>query len=246
MYTALIVEPRKHKAFEFVLKNFVKNLDTRWEFVIYHGSSNLEFIVDIITRNPEMKSRKFSLYDLGVDNLTIKQYSDLFYNPKFYDPINTEMFLVFQTDTMISNKNAYKIYEFMHYDYVGAPWLNILDHFDNKEHVIGNGGLSLRRKSKMLYLIDVCKDHCLKNRDLYPELEFEDRFFSYTCNGFYLKDFRINKPITTNAMNFSVESIYYENPFGVHKPWKQLTEEQFNDLSKAFEGLDELRYLNLS
>ena len=33
-YTAVIVEPRKHRAFEFVMDNFLTNLDERWKAIL--------------------------------------------------------------------------------------------------------------------------------------------------------------------------------------------------------------------
>jgi hypothetical protein len=39
-YTALIIEPRKHKALEFVLKNFLENLSNEWSIIIFHGNLN--------------------------------------------------------------------------------------------------------------------------------------------------------------------------------------------------------------
>jgi hypothetical protein len=58
------------------------------------------------------------------------------------------MFLVFQLDTLISDVYHSKIYDFMQYDYVGAP---LPLHFElNLGTLVGNGGLSLRKKSKML------------------------------------------------------------------------------------------------
>ena len=45
MYTAIIVEPRKHKALSFVLQNFLKNLpEEEWSFIIFHGNKNLDYI----------------------------------------------------------------------------------------------------------------------------------------------------------------------------------------------------------
>jgi hypothetical protein len=35
-YTAIMVEPRKHRALEFVMKNFTENLSNNWNFIIYH------------------------------------------------------------------------------------------------------------------------------------------------------------------------------------------------------------------
>ena len=51
MFTAVIVEPRLHKALELVLLNFNKNLDEQWSFLIFHGNNNKEFISNIIEKN---------------------------------------------------------------------------------------------------------------------------------------------------------------------------------------------------
>ena len=48
LYTAIIVEPRQHKALPFVLENFLKNLSQDWSIIICHGTTNLEFINNII------------------------------------------------------------------------------------------------------------------------------------------------------------------------------------------------------
>ena len=52
---------------------------------------------------------------------------------------------IFQTDSLISNKYSKLIYNFIEYDYVGAPWLN---------GRIGNGGLSFRRTNKMKEILN--------------------------------------------------------------------------------------------
>ena len=36
-YTAVIVEPREHKALSFVLNNFLENLSDEWNIIIMHG-----------------------------------------------------------------------------------------------------------------------------------------------------------------------------------------------------------------
>jgi hypothetical protein len=40
MYTAVIIEPLRHPALQFVLKNFLENLDERWGFLVFHGADN--------------------------------------------------------------------------------------------------------------------------------------------------------------------------------------------------------------
>jgi hypothetical protein len=47
-YTAIIIEPRKHKALTFVLTNFLENLSNEWDFIIFHGINNSEYIKNIL------------------------------------------------------------------------------------------------------------------------------------------------------------------------------------------------------
>jgi hypothetical protein len=216
--TAVIVEPRKHKALEFVLSNFMNNLDYHWNFVIMHGTDNKEFVEQILNKF-ENKSR-VKLVNLEVSNLSIYDYNNLLYSEKFYDNIDTEIFLVFQTDTIICNNKNNNINRFLKYDYVGAPWKHMND--------VGNGGLSLRRKSKMLEILKNC------NRD--PHMN-EDVFFSFGCDN--AKPY---KPSVKEAKKFSVESIYEDYPFGHHKSWGHLKEdlEKMRSQCIGYETLEEL------
>jgi hypothetical protein len=49
-YTAVIIEPREHKALSFVLKNFLENLSDEWNIIIMHGNNNAKFINNILLR----------------------------------------------------------------------------------------------------------------------------------------------------------------------------------------------------
>jgi len=147
-YTAVIIEPRKHAALEFVLENFMRNLSDDWMILIFHGNLNEDYIKDIIEKNEVLKNnrKRITMKSLQVDNVSIFDYNKLFTtNKDFYAKIPTDVFLIFQTDSMICPENKEQINRFLEYDYVGAPWEN---------QKIGNGGLSLRRKSKMLEIID--------------------------------------------------------------------------------------------
>ena len=136
MYTAIIVEPRKHKALSFVIKNFLANLpEEDWSFIIFHGNKNLDYVNNILENDITERDRtRITLINLHIDNLTTCEYSDMFKLKDFYDHIPSETFLVFQTDTMIFEEHKHIIYDFLDYDYVGAPW----SHIQN----VGNGGLS--------------------------------------------------------------------------------------------------------
>jgi hypothetical protein len=229
MYTAVIIEPRNHKALNLVLSNFNENLNNDWKFLIYHGNSNKEFIEEI-TKNNNMDHR-CKMISLNINNLSIDHYNKLLYNEYFYTNIDTDYFLIFQTDTLISNKYKDNIYKFLHYDYVGAPWKII-----NK---VGNGGLSLRKKSKMLEMLK--KGGYIKDNG---EVHYEDRFFTNTCGNDI--GIGLNIPTIEEAKFFSVETIFSNNSFGLHKPWNYLTSEELNLLKNNFPELEELILLNKS
>jgi len=195
-YTAIIVEPRKHAALEYVLKNFLTNLSPEWNIIVFHGTQNIEFVKTIIASSP-----RISMINLGVSNLTKNTYSQLLTTADFYKHIPTETFLVFQTDSIIFSKNKHKINEFLHYDYVGAPW----PEKDLKYLQIscgGNGGLSLRKKSKMLEII----------RSTPYKGQPEDIYF---CTS----RIPLKIPPVEHAKQFSVESFMHPASFGCHQPW---------------------------
>ena len=227
-YTAIIVEPRKHAALEMVLQNFTSILDSRWEFIIFHGTKNEEYVKKIVNEKLGDNKNRIKYVNLGVENLTIADYNALFFDKhKLYDHIHTEMFLAFQTDTLLSEKYKEYIYDFMKYDYVGAPWDYNTAPFNINGHV-GNGGLSLRKKSKMLEIIEKCPD----------TRKAEDVYFAFGCDGA-----PVNKPSFDDALNFSVETALNPNnkSFGIHKPWDKFDDNQLKSLSEYIPQVYELK-----
>jgi hypothetical protein len=200
-YTAIIVEPRKHAALSFVLENFLKNLSNEWNIIIFHGIQNVSFVNNIISNKLNEYKERISTINLNVNNLTRDEYSLLLKQKFFYDKISTEIFLVFQTDTLIFENNNKLIDFFLKYDYVGAPWPWSPKGVNN---YVGNGGLSLRKKSKMIEIIE--KD--IDNNNL-----AEDVYFSCTDKV------KLFKPSQQDAKLFSVEHLYSEVTFGTHQPW---------------------------
>ena len=127
-----------------------------------------------------------------------KQYNRYVSSKEFWEKVNGENVLFFEVDSCLCDNSDMKIDDFTKYDYVGAPWS-----FNNK---VGNSGFSLRKKSKMLEIINKCK---------YTNQNTDD-YFSSGC-----KNVKINKPNFEEAKKFCVETIYYDNPIGVHKPWNK-------------------------
>jgi hypothetical protein len=205
-YTAIIVEPRKHKALEFVLNNICDCLSDEWRIILFHGKNNNEYAVEIVEKLNNLYKNRISLVNLYVDNLNQQTYSHLLTNKNtIYDHIETNVFLVFQTDSIILKENAHMIYEYLNYDYVGAPWLRC--NYDPTKNCdfIGNGGFSLRNKKKMLEIME----------KIPYNNEYEDLYFSTKRDNII-----VNKPSYEKALEFCVGEAYNnETTLAVHQFW---------------------------
>ena len=196
-YTAIIIEPRKLKVIKPVLLNYLQNLDDNWSIIFFHGNNNKEYVERIIERDLATYRDRITLKPLNRDNLDTNSYNELMMSDEFLKQIPTEMFLVFQTDSLICESDRHRINDFLKYDYVGAPW----GWMDG-----GNGGLSLRRKSKMIEVIKNC-----------PKNINEDQVFSRGCDLV-----KVNNPSKNEAKKFAIETEYSSRSFGIHNAWRYL------------------------
>jgi hypothetical protein len=213
VFTAVIVEPRKHSALAFVLKNMATLLPDGWKILVFHGNTNGEFVQDIINEM-EFPSRFLKPISLDVDNLTSVQYNAMLMSSAFYKCIPTETMLIFQTDTMILEPTY--LTGFLSYDYVGAPW--------RKSGEVGNGGLSVRKRTKMLTICQTVLP-CQVNEDVYFSMQPIIPLF---------------KPSFQEAQKFAVETVFYEQPFGIHAPWKHLNEHEMGILLERYPAIQQL------
>lgn len=202
-FTAIIVEPRKHKALDFVLGNFLENLDSRWRIIVFHGTENEAFVKDIIAAKG---TDRITTANIGRSNLTKEEYSAYMMSTEFLQKVPTEIFLIFQTDSMICAEHKNTLERFLKYDYVGAPWKEIPKEYERRGILVGNGGLSLRRKSKMLEILEKCP--------VSPSDVPEDVFFALPCPAV-----RIYKPSVDIAKEFSLEMLDSPKSWGIHRAW---------------------------
>jgi hypothetical protein len=137
---------------------------------------------------------------------------------------------------MIIPENKDKIYKFLKYDYVGSPWLNTLNNIVASH--VGNGGFSLRRKSKMLELLKNFNFKYLE-QTIVPNGLNEDVFF---C-GMLHNNVYMNKPTYEEAREFSAETTIGLNPFGIHKPW--VFKEVYEDIINKYPIVKELEKLQI-
>ena len=93
---AVIVEPREHECLKIVIENVLdKLIDVN--IILFHGNKNKEFIL----ANLHQYIHRIKLINLNVDNLSIKKYSDMLITKNFWEQINGERILLFQTDSII-------------------------------------------------------------------------------------------------------------------------------------------------
>jgi len=237
MYTAIIIEPRKHAALKFVLKNALECLSDSWDIVFFHGILNAEFAAELVASFPEHERRRIQTVNLKLENLNQKSYSELLATRScIYDYIHTEYFLVFQTDSMFFKEYKALLSAFLYekYDYVGAPW-SICNYAPTRQRgFIGNGGLSLRRTEKMLEII---RNHNWNHMAL-TEFEWMEDLFFTNCYS----DVTIQKPTYELAKLFSVDEVFSAVSFGCHRPWCHAHYGELVNLHPEVETLKSLQH----
>jgi hypothetical protein len=225
--TAVIIEPRQHRALPFVLRNFAENLPPEWSILVLHGTDNEAWLKEKLAEGGELAphAARIKMTSLGIQNLSIFDYSKLLQSIDFHEKyIPSETFLIFQIDSIICKPHKDLLQKFLKYDYAGAPWS--ITHPGE----VGNGGLSLRKKSKMIQKLRECPP---KN----PQ-DPEDAYFSSSCDSV-----KIYKPTFEEAHEFSIEQIYSPKSWGVHKPWGNPPWEHVEELEKQCPGVKELQTL---
>lgn len=134
----------------------------------------------------------FDLLHLKPKIRTMQEYNQYITSPAFWQKLRYDKALIFQHDSWIRKDN---IADFLNYDYIGAPWIH-----PKMPRFGGNGGLSLRTVNEMHRITVDCPYHFgMGNEDLY---------FSVNCQG------KING--REDGKRFSVETIFYPDPWGWH------------------------------
>jgi hypothetical protein len=213
LYEAVFIEFRNFPHIEFIIRNAIIKLGSKWSHTVICGNLNYMLIKNIC----KTISSNINIIKINVNNMTQTEYSEFLTTRDFWNLLKGEKILIYQEDSIIFKDN---INQFLEYDFIGAPFLKSSNDTPN---CVGNGGLSLRTKSKMIEVIDkfspIEYDYNTSTIDYmqYVNLEFppEDVYFS-KC----MQEQSIG--IVANwddAYNFSSETVLNENSFGGHKIW---------------------------
>jgi len=214
---AVIVEPRELQVTNDLLKWMMWLLvPAGWKFVYFAGKNNIQTITDFV--HSLKVDDVFEIKNLDKENLTINDYNLLLTSIDFWSSLPYENILIFQTDTVLLDNN---LSVFLEYDYVGAPWNKNMKWLNNStENVVGNGGLSLRRKSAMIKALELVPYNFIN----------EDSYFAIRCRHL------LKLPSPDLAKTFSVETVFFENPKGYHKCWAYIG----NDIHKVYTRIDNI------
>jgi hypothetical protein len=183
-----------------IVYNVNHHIPSSWPIQIFHGKNNEHFI-----RNSTLGS----LIETGKVFLTLMEEvydksrtSELLTTPEFWKRVRGEKILFFQIDSAMCSNSPHKVTDFLQYDYVGAPW-DLSWYNGNENYIVGNGGFSLRTRSKILALLALVS----YNRRMPEDVWYAQNM--HRVNG--------SIPSAEIAKTFSVESIFYDRPVGVHR-----------------------------
>lgn len=140
---------------------------------------------------------------------SIAEYNQLLTSKAFWNNIDEEHVLIIQHDSALLRKG---LDEFAEYDYIGAPW--------KFEPYVGNGGLSMRKRSAMLRILDEVPYNGTDNEDIY---------FAHGCIKLGLNI----APIEV-AGKFSCETIFKLGTMGCHAIDTWLTKDECKQIREQY------------
>ena len=131
--------------------------------------------------------------------------SELMTSVEFWSSDQAEHVFIFQMDSVFCSNSPYRVTDFLHDDYVGAVWSEYIANKSQHGIRVGNGGFSLRTRSKIIKLLT----RLPYNRTVHGD---EDIYY-----GEHL--FRVGGRVAPVhvARRFS-GSFEYDNSMGLHKP----------------------------
>ncbi|KAH8768007.1 hypothetical protein BGZ57DRAFT_472684 [Hyaloscypha finlandica] len=216
---AVIVETQFRTNLIPLVLHFSGVLGPSWPILIYTSMESVAQFSASAALNRYLKSGTVQIRMLPQTVLFTNSDSvDEFMTTKWLweDLAPAKHILIFQSDSMLCANAARSVDDYFAYDFVGAP-------FAKNSGVGYNGGLSLRKRSTTLNVLekwdwqktkkdgDHFEDQWYFNRMIELQKEEEKEGIQPEEEG------AINLPTMEVARTFSVETIDYPHPLGVHQ-----------------------------
>ncbi|TGO64799.1 hypothetical protein BOTNAR_0084g00310 [Botryotinia narcissicola] len=211
---AFMVETRPLPHLPLQLTHMTSVIPQEWTFKFMGSNASINYLLGFHHLRDLVASNKLTLVPLSSywDVSSRESISQMFTDPELYKSLSpAEHLLVFQPDSIFCTKAPTTLNDFIKYDYIGAPWSSYSTHG-------GNGGLSLRRVSSILRLLET-------ERRKPGDGALEDLWLSTGLNkleGSKMANAAVSK-------TFSVESVWDEAPLGYHIGWLGVHHEQIWD-----------------
>lgn len=187
----VIVETRPNFWLPWVIANAIRVLG--WDLYVF-GTEEVLQLIDDQLKNVEFVRNRIPL-------MNVQGYSRMLLSANFWDVIQAEHILVFQTDCVLVRPPSD---EMLDWAYIGA----VCGMMDENVFIM-NGGLSLRRKSMMLRAIDFITEN--------ERCEAEDIVFTKVLRLMRAVDPSIKLPDMNSCCDFAIESFGQpQNAIGIH------------------------------
>ncbi|KAJ6258442.1 hypothetical protein Dda_6482 [Drechslerella dactyloides] len=202
---ALLIEDRPLGQLAPLTIHMINVIPPDWVFRFYGSQASIDHLNHSLPIQMWERLGKLSMH-LVPSNLTLhgqqelsRTFTDLWFYETMLAP--AEYLLVFQTDSIMCANSGKNLNDWLHYDWVGAPWVK-------NAKSGGNGGLSLRRVRPIIELLK--KE---SRPDGHPELED-----LWLCNRL-AKMPGVNMANGSMEAHFSVEAVWEDKPMGYHTGW---------------------------
>eukprot|EP00040_Diaphanoeca_grandis_P017845 m.93629 g.93629 ORF g.93629 m.93629 type:complete len:345 (-) comp26648_c0_seq1:39-1073(-) len=178
-----------------------------WQLVVIHGSANKAWVTESMP--VELKDQVTLWHDTTMESPDKCKYNQFRLKRQFWEQFQTEFILNFEADAWFNPASKHMISDFYDWDYVGAPWSTSAQKTWGMPDVGGNGGLVLSTRKMRIDVVD----NCTINKS---ECEHEDIWFSACGKKEYGDKYKFAREDV--AKKFVVETVYYDDPIGYHKP----------------------------
>ncbi|TPX53181.1 hypothetical protein PhCBS80983_g06354 [Powellomyces hirtus] len=202
---ALLIELRPLRTLIPILLHYMATVPEDWPFHLMHSAENNHLLTQSTALQKYIKSGKLKTQQLPAE-IQLRNGGDVseFLTRRWvWNQLHqhAEHIFFFQLDAMICSNSDQSIDSFLIYDWIGAPWPHL------PAIRGGNGGFSMRRKSRLLR----CLDKQTWTRGQSPE----DVWYSECLATF--PDARM--PTFEEGKLWAIEGSESDRYIGIHKPF---------------------------
>lgn len=218
----ILIEYRELPHIEYLIYRTIMLLPSDWNHTIVCGRENANMVRNIASRLCIKLESKIRIIETP-SCTSINDYNEMLLDATFWNRFQGEKLLVYQEDTCLFHGD---IEPFLEYDYIGAPWPKGQE---ENSLLVGNGGFSLRSKSKLLECLAQVAPQTLELPESVEAIRKEVGLTS-PAEDVYFSRVMIEEGLGTVApwdvaRSFSQESQKSESPLGGHMFWLAETED---------------------